>query len=60
MRTRHHWHAARNVTRAAGDLELMTGSSRCSDCISSGSGVFCALLLIPAEVSASGLTCDAS
>jgi hypothetical protein len=33
-----------------GELELMTGTNRCSDCISSGNGVFCSLLRIPSEV----------
>ena len=44
-------HVACITCHVAGDLELMTGTSRCSDCISSGNGVFCSLLLIPSEVS---------
>ena len=39
-----------------GDLELMTGTNRCSNCISSGNGVFCSLLRIPSEVSCVMLT----
>jgi hypothetical protein len=39
--------------RGTGDLELMTFTTRSSNCTSCGDGVFCSLLRIPSEVSLS-------